>query len=370
MNTSARIAISEFEEIVHCRDPKVGLNAIIAIHDTTLGPGTGGTRMYPYRSEQEALTDVMRLAKGMTYKAAISHLPFGGGKSVIIGNPEIDKTEALLKRFGEFVEQLKGKYICAKDVGIHDEDLKIIATKTKHILGLETPTSSGDPSPLTAHGVVQSIKAIATEILGKSDLKGIHFAIQGVGSVGHYIAEHLYEAGGKLTICDVDQKSLDHLLSKIKAEVVLPDTIYDVKTDFFVPCAMGAILNAKTIPRLQCRVVAGAANNQLASEQDGYDLEKRNIFYAPDYVINAGGLINIAEEQIGYDKDRAYRHVGRIYQTMIKIMHRSQKMRLPPFIMADHIAEEIVKSKKKSALRRANLSLPSGSSVEHYQHSR
>lgn len=348
---------SEFEDIIYCRDKKVGLNAIIAIHDTTLGPATGGTRMYPYENEKDALTDVMRLAKGMTYKAAISHLPFGGGKSVIIGDPGKEKTPALLKRFGEFVENLDGRYICAKDVGINSADLRTISTRTKHILGVEgTKNSSGDPSPATAFGLLYGIRAIAKEILGKISLEGLRFAIQGVGSVGYYIAKELYQERASLVICDIDQRAIDRCLKELKAEVVTPEKIYDVTCDFFSPCALGAILNPETIPRLKCKIVAGAANNQLASPEDGQRLAEKRIFYAPDYVINAGGLINIAEEQVGYDKKRAFDHVARIYQTMIKIIHRSQKSNIPPFIMADRIAEEIVIRKKKK--KNLNLALP------------
>ncbi|MEK7790913.1 MAG: Glu/Leu/Phe/Val dehydrogenase dimerization domain-containing protein [Deltaproteobacteria bacterium] len=349
MYTIQTLNKNEFEEIVYCRDEKVGLNAIIAIHDTTLGPGTGGARMYFYQREEEALNDVLRLSFGMTYKAAISHLPFGGGKSVIIGDPERIKTEALLLRFGEYVESLKGRYICAKDVGINGADLRIIARKTNHILGVEgLKNSSGDPSPATAYGVVQAIRAISKEYLNRNSLEGLKFAVQGLGSVGHGIVEELYNEGAELTVCDVDREAIGETLKKCNVEGVDPQKIYDVKCDFFVPCAMGAVLNSDTIPRLQCKVVAGAANNQLANVRDGYDLAKRGIFYAPDYVINAGGLINIAEELPGYNRDRAFEHVAKIYQTMVEIIHRSRKEDEPPFVIADRIAQEILTEAKRS----------------------
>lgn len=353
MYTVQTINKNEFEEIIYCRDEKVGLNAIIAIHDTTLGPGTGGTRFYPYQKEEEALSDVLRLSFGMTYKAAISRLPFGGGKSVIIGDPEKIKTEALLLRFGEYVESLNGRYICAKDVGINAADLRIIAKKTKHILGVEgMKHSSGDPSPATAFGIVQAIRAIAKELLGRETLDGLKFAVQGLGSVGHGIVEEIYKEGAEVTVTDIDREAIERTLEKCNVEVLNPEKIYDVKCDFFVPCAMGAVLNADTIPRLRCKIVAGAANNQLANAEDGYDLAKKEIFYAPDYVINAGGLINIAEELHGYRHDRAFEHVARIYQTMVQIIQRSKREQIPPFVIADRMAQEILAEAKKR--RRTN----------------
>lgn len=351
MYTIQKLNQNDFEEIVYCRDEKVGLNAIIAIHDTTLGPGVGGTRFYPYQKEEDALSDVLRLSFGMTYKAAISRLPFGGGKSVIIGDPEKTKTEALLLRFGEYVDSLNGRYICAKDVGIHGADLRIIARKTKHILGVEgLKNSSGDPSVATAFGVVQAIRAIAKELLGRNSLEGLKFAVQGLGSVGHGIVEEIYREGAEITVTDVDREAIERTLEKCNVEVLNPEKIYDVKCDFFVPCAMGAVLNSDTIPRLRCKIVAGAANNQLANVEDGYALAKKGIFYAPDYVINAGGLINIAEELHGYNRDRAFEHVAQIYQTMVQIIHRSQKEDEPPFVIADRIAGEILAEAKKKKM--------------------
>lgn len=333
----------DFEKVVFCNDKRTGLKSIIAIHDTTLGPGTGGCRFYPYATEEDALTDVLRLAKGMTYKSAISRISFGGGKAVVIGDPHHQKTAALLERFGEFVDSLGGKYITAKDVGIDGHDLQIIARKTKYTLGIEgVKNSSGDPSPATAFGIFQGIRALNNEILGKKSLDGVSFAIQGVGSVGRYLAESLYKEGARLTICDIDREGLDYCAKKVKAQIVDPKDIYDQACDFFVPCAMGAILNSETIPRLKCKVVAGGANNQLATPKDGYDLMKRGIFYAPDYVINAGGIINIAYERGGYDHQKAFNHIGHIYQTMVEITHRSLKENIPSFIIANRMAEEIL----------------------------
>lgn len=339
---------NNFEKVVFCNDKKVGLKAIIAVHDTTLGPGTGGVRFYPYSNEEDALEDVLRLSRGMTYKSAISHLPFGGGKSVIIGDPVQLKTEELLERFGEFINTLQGSYICAKDVGIGSQDLRVISRKTKHILGVEgTKNSSGDPSPATAFGVLQAIRALAKEVLGKLHLDGLSFAIQGVGSVGYDLVQSLHAEGAKLTICDVNKHAINRCLEKFSPKVVSSEAIYDVKCDFFVPCALGAVINSQTIPRFKCKVIAGAANNQLATPQDGYEITKRGIFYAPDYVINAGGIINIAEEVRGYSKSRAYDRVAHIYQTMIEIIHRSGKEKELPFIIADRMAEEIIEKAKK-----------------------
>jgi len=365
MTTIEKLDPKEFEQVIYCRDSEAGLNAIIAIHDTTLGPGVGGIRMYPYPSEEMALNDVLRLAKGMTYKAAISGLAFGGAKSVIIGDPEKNKTEKLLKRFADFVNDLKGQYICAKDVGIHAADLRMLHSKTKYILGVGgAKNSSGDPSPATAFGVLQGIRAIAQKVLGRASLDGLSFAIQGVGAVGHYIAQDLQSEGARLSICDVDQRALECCLEKFNAHVVHPDKIYDVKCDFFVPCAMGAVLNSETIPRLKCRVVAGSANNQLATFNDGLALARRGIFYAPDYVINAGGLINIAEELGGYHREKAFDHVAKIYHAMINIIKRSEEEKEPPFMMADRIAREIVANKKK----RINPELKRKSSGKQFLH--
>ena len=342
----------DFEEVVFCNDKSVDLKAIIAVHNTVLGPGTGGVRFYPYPKEEDALNDVLRLSRGMTYKSAVSGLPFGGGKSVILGDPEKIKTEELLERFGDFVNTLKGRYICAKDVGVTSQDLRIISRKTKHILGVEgIKNSSGNPSPATAFGVLQAIRALAKELLGRPYLDGLSFAIQGVGSVGYDLAQSLYAEGAKLTICDINKDALNRCLEHFSPKVVSPEAIYDVKCDFFSPCAMGAILNSQTIPRLKCKIIAGAANNQLATPHDGYEIEKKNIFYAPDYVVNAGGIINIAEELLGYDKHRAYDRIAHIYQTMIEIIHRSKKEEKPPFIIADLLAQEIIEKALQSKLK-------------------
>ncbi|OGQ16623.1 MAG: hypothetical protein A3B70_07740 [Deltaproteobacteria bacterium RIFCSPHIGHO2_02_FULL_40_11] len=344
---------NDFEQVVYCNDPKVGLKSIIALHDTTLGPGTGGCRFYPYETEEEALTDVLRLSKGMTYKSAISRLKFGGGKAVIIGDPKKIKTPELLKRFAEFVNSLHGQYITAKDVGVNGADLRVMSEVTPHILGIEGKKgSSGDPSIATAYGIYRGIQAICQEIFQKDSLRGMTFAVQGAGSVAYYLLKHFDQEGVNIVLCDVNPSSIQKCQTVApNLKIVDPNEIYDVECDIFSPCAMGGILNQETLSRLKCKVVAGAANNQLATLKDGYDLHEKGIFYAPDYVINAGGIINIAYEQNGYDQKGAFEHVEGIYDTMVQIIRRSKSENIPPFLIADLIAEEILKEAKKKVVK-------------------
>lgn len=342
MKLFQRIYDDNYEQLVFCHDRNVGLKAIIAIHDTTLGPGTGGCRMYPYASEEAALEDVLRLSKGMTYKAAISGLKLGGAKAVILGDPKRDKTPALLRRYGQFVESLGGKYITAKDVGIGGEDLKIVQTQTQHILGIEgVERSSGDPSPLTAFGVFNGMKACAAHVYGSASLKGKKVALQGLGHVGYSLLGYLVKEGAQVTCSDVDSDNLIRAQQEFSnIHVVRPDQIMEQDCDIFSPNALGAVLNSKSIPLLKCKIVAGAANNQLSTDEDGFALEARGITYAPDYAINAGGLINIYHELGGYKSAHAYDHVGGIYRTIEEILARSKKDRLPPHRVADQMAQE------------------------------
>lgn len=336
-----------FERVVFCHDKRVGLKSIIAIHNTALGPATGGCRMWDYRTEDEAITDVLRLAKGMTYKASISKLSMGGGKSIIIGDAS-KKTPALLRRYGEFVEELQGGYVTAKDVGINSDDLKIVKTRTQHILGIAgEQNSSGDPSPVTAWGVFNGMRACAERGLGKTSLQGLTVALQGLGAVNYYLAQHLAKAGARLIGCDINKQTVDRARQEFAIEIVDPEKIYDVACDVFSPGALGAILNEKTIPRLKCRIVAGAANNQLATAADGQAIFARNIIYAPDYAINAGGLINIYHEREGYDKERAWNHVAGIYDTIKDILVRSELEKVPTHVVADRIALERVNDAEK-----------------------
>src|SRR6185437_7038086 len=292
-----KIQHEDYEQIVYCNDPRVGLKAIISMHSTVLGPATGGCRMWAYKNEEEALVDVLRLSKGMTYKAAISGLDWGGGKAVIIGDPKTGKSKAMLERFGEYVQRLGGNYITAKDVGIGAEDLKTIKTKTEHVLGIEgVPGSSGDPSPATAWGVYHGMKAAVKFGLGANSLKGLTIAMQGLGSVNYYLLEHVFAEGAKVIACDIDQAAITRATGKYNIEIVKPDSIYDVPCDVFAPGALGAAINSQSLPRLKTKVIAGAANNQLETPEIGLEVMKRGIVYAPDYAINAGGLINIYYE--------------------------------------------------------------------------
>jgi leucine dehydrogenase len=337
-----KIQADNYEQVVFCNDTKTGLKAIIALHNTALGPATGGCRMWNYRDEEEALTDVLRLSKGMTYKNSISNLPLGGGKSIIIGDVS-QKTPELLRRFGEFVETLKGHYITAKDVGIDSSDLKTIKGKTSHILGIAgEANSSGDPSPVTAWGVYNGMLACAEAAFGGKSLKGQHVALQGLGAVNYHLLKYLAQEGAKVTACDINNDAVERAKKEFSVQSVSPEDIYDVPCDIFSPGALGAIINPQTIPRLKCKVIAGAANNQLATEKDGEELLRRGILYAPDYAINAGGVINISHEREGYDRDKAYAYVARIYDTIRNILEVSARDRLPTNVVANRIAENRV----------------------------
>lgn len=349
MQLFERIKSEGYEQIVFCHDKSVGLKAIIAIHDSTLGPGTGGCRMYPYVTEDHALEDVLRLSKGMTYKASISGLKLGGAKGVIIGDPKTDKNPAMLRRYGQFVNRLAGSYVTAKDVGITGEDLRIIREETKHILGIEgIPGSSGDPSPLTAWGTYNGMKAAARHAFGDASLKGKRIAVQGLGYVSYYLLGYLVKEGASIVGADVDQARVAKCKAEFGIDVVGTDEILSQDCDILSPNALGAIINSNTIPSIKAKVVAGAANNQLATDNDGFELQKRGIVYAPDYAINAGGLMNIYHEMGGYDSARAHDHVGNIYGTIETILNRSVKENLPPHRVADMIAEERIATAKKA----------------------
>lgn len=345
----------DFEQVVFCNDPSVGLKAIISMHSTVLGPAVGGCRMWNYSSEEEALTDVLRLSKGMTYKASLAGLNWGGGKAVIIGDPKTAKTPELLKRFGGMVERLGGAYVTAKDVGIGADDLRTIKKKTRFVLGIEGETgSSGDPSPATAFGVYHGMLACARHAYGSNTLKGMTIALQGLGSVSYYLLEHLAAEGAKVVGCDIDQAVIDRAVRKYGIEVVHPDKIYDVSCDIFSPSALGATINRETLPRINSKVIAGAANNQLATTEDGIDVLRRGMIYAPDYAINAGGLINIYYEggevsPGGYNRARAYKHVEGIGATIQKILERSRDERLPADVVADRMAEERVQAGREKS---------------------
>jgi leucine dehydrogenase len=352
-----KIQREDYEQIVYCNDPRSGLKAIISMHSTVLGPATGGCRMWAYKNEEEALIDVLRLSKGMTYKNSISGLNWGGGKAVIIGDAKTQKTKEMLERFGEYVARLGGNYITAKDVGIGSEDLKTVKSKTKHVLGIDgEPGSSGDPSPATAWGVYHGMKAAAKFASGANKLSGMKVALQGLGSVSYYLLEHLIADGAKVIGCDIDQSAIERATKKYNIEIVSPDKIYDVPCDIFAPSALGATINADTLPRIAkagAKIIAGAANNQLATSDDGYAVHQRGMIYAPDYAINAGGVINIYYEggaagAGGYSKAKAFEHVAGIEKTIAEILTRAKSENLPTHVVADRIAEERVEKARQA----------------------
>ncbi len=327
------------EEVVFWYDKTTGLKAIVGIHDTTLGPALGGCRMWPYNSEDEAITDVLRLSRGMTYKNAAMGLDLGGGKSVIWADSRTDKNEALLRAFGRLIESLGGRYITAEDVGINADDMATVARETRFVGGLKE--TSGDPSPATAVGVLEGMKAAAQMVYGSSSLKGKHVAIQGMGHVGSILAGLLKEEGARLSVTDIHPEESRARAEELGAAWVEPDAIYGVEADIFAPCALGAILNDDTIPQLKVKIVAGSANNQLKEPRHGLDLMRRNIVYVPDYVINGGGVVNVADEfqQGGYHHDRAYSRVRQIGRQVGEILNRSAQESIPSQEAADQLAE-------------------------------
>lgn len=329
------------EQVVFCHDPASGLRAIIAIHSTALGPALGGTRMFDYESEEEALTDVLRLSRGMTYKSAAIGLNFGGGKAVIIGDPKKDKSEALFRSFGAFMERMKGQYITGEDVGIDVNDIEFMFMETEYVVGLSKGHGgSGDPSPKTAYGVYQGMLASVEQKLKKKSLKGLTIAVQGLGHVGFELTKLLVQQGVRVVGCDIDSLLAKQIEKKCGIKLVAPDDIYDVDCDIFSPCALGGTLNAKTIPRLKCAIVAGSANNQLEKDSDGKALHKRGILYAPDYVVNAGGLINVALELEGYSETRAKLLIRNIYYNLKRIYQISTDKNIMTHVATDHLAEE------------------------------
>lgn len=335
-----------FEQVVFCNDVETGLKAIIAIHDTTLGPALGGVRMWNYNSEEEALRDVLRLAKGMTYKNAAAGLNLGGGKAVIIGDPKKDKSEALFRSFGRFVETLNGRYITAEDVGTFEEDMDYIHMETEYVTGTSRK-GAGDPSPVTALGIYYGMKQAAKEAFGSDSLKGLTIAVQGVGQVAYHLCKHLHEEGAELIVTDINEEAVERAVKEFAATSVKPDEIYDVDCDIFSPCALGGIINDETIPRLKAKVIAGSANNQLEKEEHGRILHEKGILYAPDFVINAGGVINVAEELAGYNRQRALNKVKSIYNILETVFEISRQKNIPTSAAANELAEKRIQSMRK-----------------------
>ncbi len=339
-----QVALHDHEQIMICQDNATGLKAIIAIHNTVLGPGLGGTRIWNYKSEADAITDVLRLSRGMTYKASISGLNLGGAKAVIIGDAKQIKSEALFRKFGRFVENLAGKYITAEDVNTTTKDMEYVAMETEHVVGLpESMGGGGDPSPVTAYGTYMGMKASAKRAWGNDSLAGKTIAVQGIGKVGFHLLELLHKEGAKLYVADINDAALQTASDQFGAIVVSSDDIFDLDVDVFSPCALGAVLNTETINRLKCSVIAGAANNQLAEEKlHGQLLVDKGIFYAPDFLINAGGLINVYQEYIGYNRERAYSATEKIYDTTLEIYNKAAETNIPTQLAATQLAEERV----------------------------
>ncbi|MDX1447324.1 Glu/Leu/Phe/Val dehydrogenase dimerization domain-containing protein [Lishizhenia sp.] len=339
----AQMSMLGHEQLLFCNDNATGLKAIIAVHNTVLGPALGGTRMWMYNNEMEALNDVLRLSRGMTYKNSISGLNLGGGKAVIIGDSKSMKSEALFRRFGKFVNSLAGKYITAEDVGINPQDMSWVNMETEHVAGL--PGRSGDPSPVTAYGTFMGMKACAKEQFGSDNLAGKTVAVQGVGHVGEYLVKHLTEENANVVITDINQDALARISKEYGATVVGLDEIYDVDMDIYAPCALGATVNDATLERLKCSIIAGAANNQLADENvHGEIVRQKGIIYAPDYALNAGGVINCYSEVKGLSSEWAMSKAEDIYSTILNIVKRSSSENTPTFAIANKMAEERIQS--------------------------
>jgi leucine dehydrogenase len=339
----AQMSQYNHEQLLFCNDNETGLKAIIAVHNTVLGPALGGTRMWMYTNEMEALNDVLRLSRGMTYKNSISGLNLGGGKAVIIGDARTMKSEALMRRFGKFVNSLAGKYITAEDVGISPIDMTYVAMETDHVVGL--PGKSGDPSPVTAHGVYVGMKACAKQQFGSDSLSGKKIAVQGVGHVGEYLVAALAKENAEIFISDIHEPTLKRVAQQYGAKVVGLDEIYDIEMDIYAPCALGATVNDDTLSRLTCSIIAGAANNQLKIESvHGRAVMEKGIIYAPDFAINAGGVINCYSEVKGLSSEWALGKAEEIYNTISNIVRRSSDENIPAYQIANKMAEERIEA--------------------------
>ncbi len=342
MDTFHEMQLHGHEQVVFSHEPSCGYFGIIAIHDTTLGPSLGGTRVWPYESTDAALHDVLRLSRGMTYKSAVAGLNLGGGKAVIIADPKRADRESLFRAHGRFVESLGGRYITAEDVGTSPQDMEFVKRETKHVAGLLN--LSGDPSPVTGYGVYVGMKAAAKQKWGKDSLSGRRVAVQGAGKVASYLMSHLKEEGADVVVADIDEEKVAWCVEEYGARAVPADEIYDQDVDIFAPCALGGIINDDTLSRLQARVIAGGANNQLAEERHGRELEEKGFLYAPDYVINGGGVINVYGELQGWTMDRGKRKAQEIYDTLLRVFSIADRDGIPSFVAADRLAEERIRS--------------------------
>lgn len=334
----------DHEQVVFFQDKAVGLKAIVAIHDTTLGPALGGTRMWNYASEEEALRDVLRLSRGMTYKATAAGLNLGGGKAVIIGDPKKDKSEILFRTYGRFINTLGGRYITAEDVGTDVNDMEYAFMETDYVVGIESSHGgSGNPAPFTSLGVFQAMKVCLGKVFKDENFKGRTVVVQGVGQVGSHLIQRLKASGAKVFASDIDQEKLEKAKEKFGFEIVKPEEIYSVACDIFAPCAMGGIVNEKTAQQLCCKIIAGSANNQLEKTEHAKILDERGILYAPDYVVNAGGLINVYLELEGYSRERAERMTRGIYYNLKKILEIAEQKKISTDQAASFMVEERLK---------------------------
>lgn len=341
-----KMSMNQHEQVVFGYDEATGLKCIIAVHNTVLGPALGGTRMWAYASEGEALNDVLRLSRGMTYKAAITGLNLGGGKAVIIGDSRKHKSEALMRRFGKVVEGLGGKYITAEDVGINTRDMEYVKMETDFVTGIpESMGGSGDPSPVTAFGVYMGMKAGAKMQFGSDSLKGKKVLVQGVGHVGEYLVSHLTAEGATVLVNDIYEDRIADVVKKYGVTAVATDQVYDQDIDIYAPCALGATLNDETLDKLKCSIIAGAANNQLAEEKKHGELVvSKGMIYCPDFLINAGGLINVYAELEGYNRERAMERAENIYNTTLEILKKAQSENIPTYAAANRLAEERIEA--------------------------
>lgn len=335
------------EQVAFCHDQETGLKAIIAVHSTVLGPALGGTRMWNYASDAEAINDVLRLSRGMTYKASISGLNLGGGKAVIMGDARKDKTDALMRKFGSFVERLGGSYITAEDVGMTTRDMELVKMETDHVTGIPVSMGgSGDPSPVTAYGVYMGMKASAKFKWGSDQLKGKHVVVQGIGNVGENLVKHLSHEDAVVYINDINQERLKEVSEKYGAKIIGAEEVYDTAMDIYAPCALGATVNSDSLNRLSCEIIAGAANNQLADEAiHGKEVMDKGIIYAPDFLINAGGLINVYSELKGYDREKAMAQAENIYNVTLDILSKSEAEGITTNQAAMQIAEKRIAEK-------------------------
>lgn len=341
-----QMSLHNHEQILFCNDNATGLKAIIAVHNTVLGPSLGGTRFWNYNNEMEALTDVLRLSRGMTYKSSVAGINLGGGKAVIIGDPKKIKNEALLRRFGKFVNSLGGKYITAEDVAMTSRDMELIKMETDYVSGLpENMGGSGDPSPVTAYGVYVSMKASAKETWGSDNLSGKKVLVQGIGHVGEVLVSHLTKDGAKVYINDISDERLKEVSAKYKAEVINADAMFNLDIDIYAPCALGATVNDTTLSKLKCQIICGAANNQLADEKiHGQLVADKGVLYAPDFVVNAGGIINVYYELDGYNRERAMAHAEQIYSTTFNLFQLAKKEGIPTYMAANRLGEQRIEA--------------------------